>query len=177
MKDRRLNAGFSLVEILVVLTILTILSAMAAPVMADMVVRYRIDGLRTELLQSLQQARAEAIVRGHTVTLRRQTGCSTTLANGGDWGCGWIAFVDLDGDGVEEAGDTRLQVISLPPGTRLAKATDPKDIQQFNPFGQSVTLGQRFELTPVDTRHAALSGSLCFSTGTRLRYKSGTGPC
>ena len=169
--------GFTLVEILVVMAILTILSAMAAPVMADMVVRYRIDGLRTELMQSMQQARAEALARGNTVTLRRITGCATPLVDAKDWSCGWTAFVDMDADGLEEAGDTRLQVVSVPPGTRLRKATDPAETQQFNQFAQAVILGQRFELSPDDTRYVALAGSLCFSTGTRLRYKPGTGSC
>jgi len=113
MKRPRRARGFTLVELLSVMTILAILSAMAAPVMADMVVRYRIDGLRTELMQSIQQSRAEAMVRGNTVTLRRTAGCATALVDSNDWSCGWVAFVDMDADGQEEAGDTRLQVISL----------------------------------------------------------------
>lgn len=177
MKGPSVARGFTLVELLSVIAILTILSAMAAPVMADMVVRYRIDGLRSELIQSIQQARAEAMVRGSTVTLRRTTGCATPLVDTSDWSCGWIAFVDLDADGLEEAADTRLQVINLQPGTRLKKIGPSQDTQQFNQFGQAVQLGQRFELTPADTRYAALAGSLCFSTGTRLRYKQGTGSC
>lgn len=119
MKRPRRARGFTLVELLSVMTILAILSAMAAPVMADMVVRYRIDGLRSELMQSIQQSRAEAMVRGNTVTLRRTAGCATALVDSNDWSCGWVAFVDMDADGQEEAGDTRLQVISLSPGTRL----------------------------------------------------------
>lgn len=177
MKGAGAARGFTLVELLTVITILAILSAMAAPVMADMVVRYRIDGLRMELMQSIQQARAEAMVRGNTVTLRRTAGCAIALAGSNDWSCGWVAFVDMDADGQEEAGDTRLQVISLSPGTRLRKTTNPAETQQFNQFGQAVQLGQRFELSPEDARHAALAGSLCFSTGTRLRYRTGTGPC
>lgn len=107
MKGAGAARGFTLVELLTVITILAILSAMAAPVMADMVVRYRIDGLRMELMQSIQQARAEAMVRGNTVTLRRTAGCAIALAGSNDWSCGWVAFVDMDADGQEEAGDIR----------------------------------------------------------------------
>lgn len=174
---RQMAQGFTLVEVLSVMVILAILSAMAAPVMADMVVRYRIEGLRAELVQSIQQARAEAVVRGYTVTLKRTTGCTTPLLDNKDWSCGWVAFVDLDADGEEEAADTRLQAISVSPGIRLKKASTPDTTQQFNQFGQSVGVGQRFEISSVDTRYASMAGSLCFSTGTRLRYKQGTGSC
>ncbi|WP_302174569.1 GspH/FimT family pseudopilin [uncultured Hydrogenophaga sp.] len=169
--------GFTLVELLTVIAILTTLSAMAAPVMVGMVVRHRVDGLRSELIQSMQQARSEAMARGNTVTLARLTGCSTALLNTTDWSCGWTAFVDMDADGQEEAGDVRLQTVSVPIGVRLTKPTAPNTSQQFNQFGQSVTLGQRFELSPVDSQHASLAGSVCYSTGTRLRYKQGTGSC
>lgn len=176
-RNRRIVQGLTLVEVLSVMAILAILSAVAAPAMTDMLVRYRIEGLRAELVQSIQQARAEAVVRGYTVTLKRTTGCTTPLLDNRDWSCGWVAFVDLDADGEEEAADIRLQAISVSPGIRLRKASTPDDTQQFNQFGQSVGVGQRFELTPVDTRHASMAGSLCFSTGTRLRYKQGTGTC
>jgi len=176
-RDRRVVQGLTLVEVLSVMVILAILSAVAAPAMTEMLVRYRIEGLRTELVQSIQHARAEAVVRGYTVTLKRTTGCATPLLDNKDWSCGWVAFVDLDADGEEEAVDIRLQAISLPPGIQLKKASSPDGTQQFNQFGQSVGVGQRFELTSVDTRHASMAGSLCFSTGTRLRYKQGTGTC
>lgn len=171
------SRGFTLIEVLCTLAMLSILSALAVPAMADMAARHRIDGLRAELIQSIQGARSEALARGQTVTLSRLTGCSTALVGASDWGCGWVTFVDMDADGAEEAGDVRLQMVSLPAGVRLAKPTSPNGSQQFNHFGQSVTLGQRFELSPVDTRYSVLAGSICFSTGTRLRYKPGTGAC
>lgn len=169
--------GFTLIEILSVLMIMAILSVMAAPVVADMTARHRIDMVRTELMQSLQSARWEAVARGSTVTLSRITGCGTPLTSDADWSCGWIVFVDTDGDRIERVGDVRLQVVDVPAGVRVSKPTEPRDAQQFNAFGQSVRLGQRYEIVPTDPALATLAGSICYSTGTRLRYKPGTGTC
>ena len=58
------SAGFTLVELLTVITLLATLSAMAAPAMVGMMVRHRVDILRSELMQSMQQARSEAMARG-----------------------------------------------------------------------------------------------------------------
>lgn len=171
------HKGFTLVEMLVVVLIMATLSVMAAPVVTDMTARHRIDAVRAELIQSLQSARWEAVARGSTVTMTRITGCATPLLDSADWSCGWVVFVDADGDRVERAGDVRLQVVSVPAGVRVSKPTDPKESQQFNTFGQSTNLGQRFEITPADPALTSLAGSICYSTGTRLRYKPGTGSC
>lgn len=171
------SSGFTLIELLLVMTVLGVLSALAGPVMADITAKHRIDLLRSELTQSLQESRVEAVTRNTTVTLLRTTTCATPLEDDKDWSCGWIAFVDLDGDRIQDPGEILLQSVSLPPGLKLSKQTSPTDAQQFNALGQSVALGQRFELRPSDSRFASLSGSLCFSTGTRFRYKPGTGSC
>lgn len=177
LRPRQSHRGFTLIEVLVVMAIMTILSVMAAPVVTDMAARHKVDMLRAELMQSLQEARWEAVARGNVVTLTRLTGCATPLIDATDWSCGWITFVDMDGDRLEEPGDLRLQVVTVPAGVRLTKPTAPSDSQQFNQFGQSTTLGQRFEITPTDARLASLAGSVCYSTGTRLRFKQGTGTC
>jgi type IV fimbrial biogenesis protein FimT len=173
----RAARGFTLVELMVVVLIMVTLSVMAAPVMNDMATRHKLDRLRAELIQSLQEARWEAVARGTPVTLARVTGCSTPLVDGADWSCGWVAFVDLDGDRVQGPTEVRLQVVAVPAGIRLSKPTSPTDSQQFNGFGQSTTLGQRFDLVPTDPDLVALSGSICFSTGTRFRYREGAGSC
>lgn len=85
------SRGFTLIEVLCTLAMLSILSALAVPAMADMAARHRIDGLRAELIQSIQGARSEALARGQTVTLSRLTGCSTALVGASDWGCGWVS--------------------------------------------------------------------------------------
>lgn len=176
-KARRAGRGFTLVELMTVMALLTVVSAMAAPVMTEMVARHRIDRLRIELMQSLQSARWEAAARGSLVTMSRVTSCGTALTGSTDWSCGWVVFVDLDGDRIEEPGETRLQVVTVPTGVRLIKTTAPTDSQQFNTYGQSVNLGQRFDLTPTDPQLASLGGAVCFSTGSRVRFKPGTGAC
>ena len=102
--------GFTLVELMVALAILAVLLAVAAPSYRDFIVDSRMNGEANELLTMLTFARSEAVKRNGTVSMC-SSGNGTGCANSGNWAQGWIAFVDLDGDGVFDSGsDTMLRV-------------------------------------------------------------------
>jgi len=101
--------GFTLVELMVALAILAILLAIAAPSYRDFVVDSRMRGEANEFLTGLNFTRSEAVKRNATVSICSK-GSGDGCANSGSWKLGWIVFVDLDGDGKVESGDTILRV-------------------------------------------------------------------
>ncbi len=112
IKQRRsLSRGFTLIEMLVVLTIVVILLAIGVPNMTNLFQTNRLATTTNELVGALSLARSEAIRRGVRVVLLSDSGTR-------DWTSGWKMFVDLDGDGTQDAGEDSIRV-----GTATAAAT------------------------------------------------------
>jgi type IV fimbrial biogenesis protein FimT len=76
----RRQAGFTLIELMVVLTISAILAFLAAPSMSRLIATQRVKAAAEDLHLSLLRARSEAIKRNTGVTLS---------AVAGDWSQGW----------------------------------------------------------------------------------------
>ena len=61
--NRYKNAGFTLVEALVVVAIIGVLAAMAAPSFSEQMKQQRVEGAAEGLVAALQNTKAEAIKR------------------------------------------------------------------------------------------------------------------
>lgn len=94
--------GFSLIEVLLVLALAATLLLLAVPGMRSVMSVVRLDAAIADFSGALALARSEAIRRGVRVTLRN-------LAGARNWGEGWQMFVDTDGDGQLDAGETVLR--------------------------------------------------------------------
>lgn len=88
-----LQAGFTLLELMVIIAIVGVLSAVALPNMQDFISNQRIRAAVTEMQLSLLHARSEAIKRNDDVSL---------IPAGGDWTDGWT---------VEASGPTVLRTV------------------------------------------------------------------
>lgn len=118
------QAGFNLVELLVVLIVMGVLMAAGIPSFRYVVNSGRISNPANELLATMQLARMEAIRSGNrTVVCRSENPDATTPActtAAGNWG-GWVAFVDANRDGGLTAGEQVLRVTAMnPPATITA---------------------------------------------------------
>jgi type IV fimbrial biogenesis protein FimT len=94
----RLQAGYTLIELMVVVAIVGILSAVAVPNFSQMMQRQRVDSQVSALVSAMRSTRAEAVKRGQQVTLCPTNNPNDNLpvcATGNpDWSRGWVVFVD-----------------------------------------------------------------------------------
>jgi type IV fimbrial biogenesis protein FimT len=89
-RSRTLQAGFTLIELVMTMAIAGILISIAIPSFTSIITNTRMTSGINELVTALNLARSEAIRRGEQVTARRK-GTSS-----GQWGSGWEVFVDYD---------------------------------------------------------------------------------
>ncbi len=109
------NRGVTLIELLVTISIAVILMTVAVPGFQELMTSNRLSGISTEFFGSLNFAKAEAVKRGHSVSLCRSsdgTSCATT----GALSQGRIVFIDTNGNGAVD-GEAVLRVFgALPVG-------------------------------------------------------------
>ncbi len=97
-----------MVELIITLTIAGILIALAAPAMTTFVQNQRLTSQANDLVADINSARSEAIKRGSSVSLCSSSslsGCSAST----QWETGRIVFLDSDGDGTVDGGDTIIR--------------------------------------------------------------------
>lgn len=105
------TGGFTLVEMMIVLLIFAVVLSLAAPGFSDLIKNNRMLTQVYEMRALLNNARSEALSQREFVTF-----CSSADGEtcGGVWQDGYIAFVDLNGNGVvdnpdDPAGDIVFQ--------------------------------------------------------------------
>jgi type IV fimbrial biogenesis protein FimT len=110
---RTKERGVTLVELMITLAVTGVLLAIAVPSFESLIASSRLSTSTNDLLSAIAQSRSEAIRRGQRVVLcvqdpANQGQCAATAG----WEQGWLAYIDLDRDGVLDAGETTF--ISAP---------------------------------------------------------------
>jgi type IV fimbrial biogenesis protein FimT len=96
--------GFTLVELSATLSVFAILSALAAASMSSVIGNNRIYAAQDEFVAYVAYARSEAMRRGSTVAVG-----ATSAVSGNAFGGGWRVWVDTDGNGAVDSGETVLR--------------------------------------------------------------------
>lgn len=91
MLSKRINSGFTLIELMVVIALVGIISAFAVPSFSNVIANGRIASTSNDIVGLLNYARSEAVKRGRIVRVAPVTGT--------DWSSG--AQVAVDGSATE----------------------------------------------------------------------------
>ncbi|MBI3187299.1 MAG: GspH/FimT family pseudopilin [Gammaproteobacteria bacterium] len=120
----KLQAGFTIIELMITLVVAGALLAVGMPAMREFVQNARITSVTNELVSALMLARSEAIRQNTQACVCPTT--NTTLAAplcaaNGNWETGWIAFSDFNGDCViNGAAPNTDQLLKVWDGTAYA---------------------------------------------------------
>jgi type IV fimbrial biogenesis protein FimT len=111
--QRTAQSGFSLTELMVTLSIGALLMAIGIPSYRYVTNSNRATTEINSLLGDMQFARSESIREGLPVTICPLTGSAGSYscnASSNVWNSGWIVFLDVNGDGTVQTGETLLRV-------------------------------------------------------------------
>lgn len=132
-----LQAGLTLVEMLITLAVMAILLAIAIPAFESLIASTRLSSSTNDLLGSIAQSRSEAVRRGQRVVLCIQDPANAgQCVNNGNWDQGWMAFVDTNRNNTLDPGEA----ITLSSARQPANINIPENAGQtqitFLPSGR-----------------------------------------
>ncbi len=171
--------GLTLVELLVTMAAEVILAMVAVPSMQSHFAARSTAGGADQLMQALRLARSESLKRLTPVTF-----CSTLQPDAvspdcvGDWGSGWLVFVDTDRDAAVGGNDLVLKVGAVPASVGgLAEDGGARSVT----FEASGLAGRAmaFTLTPAVSDRASTADTanvqhVCLTVAGQIQIKKGS---
>lgn len=171
------QAGYSLIELLVVMALGVILLSIAAPSMTGILDTERSRSFGNALLSSLNLARSEAIKRNaRAVLCKSADGLSCTFSGG--WEQGWLVFHDVNNNAALDSGE---QVIDrqgpAPQGLSLTGNANVANYVSYSASGSAKLINGGFQAGTFTLCLASVSGAdvrkLVLSPTGRARSKKG----
>jgi len=108
--DMKKHNGLTLIELLITVVILGIMASLALPNLSTVVRSSQRSAAYNTIAGTINLARLEAIKRSRVVVLCASSDLnSCQSATGANWNDGWLVFVDGNGDGALDSGETVLR--------------------------------------------------------------------
>ena len=152
MKNKSLQRGFTLTDLITTLAVAGISASLAVPSFNNVLNNNRRQSAVNEFVSSLHVARSEAITRNMRVVV-----CSSAngiACDGAAWKSGWLVFADTDADRTLDVGETVLMQGSEKEHIQIASA-DFATVLSYRPNGRimgAAVANNQGELTFCDPR-------------------------
>lgn len=187
--------GFTLVELLVVTAIMAILAVLAVPSFVGLIASSNVSRAVNGFVSDTRYARGEGMRRGKSVTICRTStpSAASPACSGGDglavggWKEGWVVFVDEDGDGTFDAGDTVLRVQEessgitdlFAVGAVTSSAVATRNFITYDATGRAIGQQARWLLHASGSLSAdpSYTRTLCMNSVGRVRVLTGEVAC
>ena len=177
------NAGFTLIELMIVISIVAIFVVVGVPNFQNMIKDNRLSTQANSLISSFQFARSEALKLRTMVAVCRSTDGANCEGSGGAWDGGWIVFVDdnedttadvTDGNGDTDAGERVLLVQgALSGGNTLRGVAAVNDSVGYQATGLSTAAGN-FRLCDGNNPDVNSGRQITITTTGRMQSRKAT---
>lgn len=158
--NKKIERGFTLIELVITLTIASILLVVAIPGFNQFVQRNRLIAGTNDFIATVSFTRSEALKRASGVGLCPSNSGGTGCDLGTSWASGWVVFADTDNNNEWTAATD--QVIrayqNLPGGTAITASTNqilfnaqgrlPTTNGDYNFCNAALGQGRRITLSP-----------------------------
>ncbi|MEX1198080.1 MAG: GspH/FimT family pseudopilin [Pseudohongiellaceae bacterium] len=164
------QAGFTIIELMIVATIAGILLAVSAPAFQNVISRTVVNSQTRTLLTAINYTRSEAIRRNIPVTLCASSNGSSCDAD--SWSDGWLVMADGNG-GADEV----LRVYEGPGSGSTVTFDAGDDVLAYDGMGfsRSTDASRQFVVCPADNDADNAQGIAISPTGRASRVRDGLG--
>jgi type II secretion system protein H len=150
-RSRNREAGFSIIELMVVVVIMTIVLAASIPALRQHKETVNLTKGSREVESSLKLARTRAVSTNNSVVVVFDTDAGT-----------YLLFEDVDDDGNQDSGETSSGPFEVPDQVAIGDVSFARNTVTFTPSGAASETGS---VVLVNTRNLAQRIDLTAATG------------